>query len=127
MQYGLLATMSSIGMQAALLITIYFAVNPTTNGCTNDPTLNDEINSNQEGLWLNYVLLHGVCSVVMIARELVPIPSVNTFLEMIIQVATIWQVIILCFTLQFLFIYQPSIHDTCWSEGEVTPLAYQQF
>lgn len=65
----------------------------------------------------------------MIKRELNENASINYVYEFVMQIANIFQIALLCATMQNLFVSQTEIYSTCLvdSDTNMMPLGYQKF
>jgi hypothetical protein len=120
MQFGLLATLGSIGIQAAMFLTMMIYVRPAKDACPIDTELNDEIYSNQRTIWWCYSIFHLVCAIFMALRELNNNSNLNTIYEIVMLIFNMGQIGLLCQTMQAIFVDQSFIYISCL-DGQQTP------
>ena len=127
MQFGLLATLGSIGIQLSMLLTMLFFVRPSVDSCPVDPETNDSITNEQQNIWWFYVIFHGFTGILMIMRERNANADHNYIYNIIMQIINIVQIALLCYTMQIIFVDQTEIFATCLDGAIAMPLSYQKF
>lgn len=106
MQFGLLATLGSIGIQLSMLMTMLFFVRPSADNCPVDPETNDLITKEQQNIWWCYVIFHGITGTLMVLRERNANAGHNYIYNIIMQIINIVQIALLCYTMQIIFVDQ---------------------
>lgn len=126
MQFGLLATLGSIGIQAAMFFTMVFYVRVAQDACPIDSELNELIVSSQSVIWWWYAVFHFLVAITMTLREINDTPDHNVFYEIFMVALNITQIGLLCKTMQQIFVEQELIYQTCLVDQDIKemPLNY---
>ena len=129
MQFGLLATLGSITIQFALFFTMVFKVRVAKDACLIDSEINKEIHSDQSIIWWLYAFFHFTCGIVMSLRELNDNPDHNEGFEVVMNFFSLFQIGLLCETMQAIFVDEKNFYSTCLTDQDTNkmPLNYQKF
>lgn len=129
MQFGLLATLGSIGIQAALFFTMVIFVRPEKDMCPFNADLGGKIYADQVSLFWTFLIFHFLVALILALRERNDDVDLNLYFEIALVTLNIIQIGLLCKTMQEIFVEQASIYEACLGDQAVKemPLGYQKF
>jgi hypothetical protein len=99
MLFGLLATLGSPGIQAAMFFTIAFFVRVPKDACPLDADLNEQIYNNQSTIWWCYAIFHFLVAITMILNEFSYKSDSKHYYKILMIPLSITQIVLLCQTM----------------------------